>query len=471
MATTLISGGTVVSAIGRREADVLIDGESIAAIMAPGHAASYGITPDVVVDATGKYVVPGGVDAHVHMSLPFGGTVSADDFDTGSRAAAWGGVTTLVDFASQQVGQDVRETLAIRHEEAAGECHVDYAFHQIIGDVNEQSLEAMSHLVANEGITSFKMFMAYPGVYYSDDGQILRAMQNASESGGLMMMHAENGIAIDVLVAQSLARGDTDPKYHAYTRPEELESEATHRAIKLARVAGNVPLYIVHMSASEALEEVSRAQQMGLNVFAETCPQYLYLSIEDHLAQPGFEGSKWVCSTPLRSKHEHHQKDLWKGLRMNELAVVSTDHCPFCMKDQKELGIGDFSKIPNGMGGVEHRMELIYQGVVMGEMTLERWVETCCTTPARMFGLDKKGVLEPGADADVLVWDPNGVTHIGVDGKHHMNMDHSSYEGFTVDGKVDTVLSRGAVIVQNDTYLGRKGHGQFVKRGLSTYLH
>lgn len=471
MTTTLISGGTVISAIGRREADVLIDGESVAAILAPGHASSYGITPDTTIDATGKYVVPGGVDAHVHMSLPFGGTVSADDFDTGSRAAAWGGVTTIVDFASQTVGLDVRDVLAARHEEAAGECHVDYAFHQIIGDVNDESLKAMTELVEHEGVTSFKMFMAYPGVFYSDDGQILRAMQNTSESGGLMMMHAENGIAIDVLVAQSLARGDTDPKYHAFTRPEELESEATHRAIKLARVAGNVPLYIVHMSASEALEEVSRAQHMGLNVFAETCPQYLYLSIEDHLAQPGFEGAKWVCSTPLRSKHEHHQKDLWKGLRMNELAVVSTDHCPFCMKDQKELGLGDFSKIPNGMGGVEHRMELIYQGVVMGEMTLERWVETCCTTPARMFGLDKKGVLEPGADADVLVWDPNGKTKIGIDDKHHMDMDHSSYEGFEVDGKVDTVLSRGRVVVENDTYVGAKGHGKFIKRTLSKYLH
>jgi dihydropyrimidinase len=210
---------------------------------------------------------------------------------------------------------------------------------------------------------------------------------------------------------------------------------------------------------------------MGLNVFAETCPQYLYLSIEDHLAQPGFEGAKWVCSTPLRSKHEHHQKDLWKGLRMNELAVVSTDHCPFCMKDQKELGIGDFSKIPNGMGGVEHRMEMIYQGVVMGEMTLERWVETCCTTPARMFGLEKKGVLEPGADADVLVWDPNTKTKIGINDKHHMAMDHSSYEGFEVDGKVDTVISRGRVVVANDTYLGAKGHGQFVKRSLNKYIH
>jgi dihydropyrimidinase len=287
----------------------------------------------------------------------------------------------------------------------------------------------------------------------------------------MIMMHAENGIAIDVLVAQSLARGDTDPRFHSLTRPAELESEATHRAIQLSKVAGNVPLYIVHMSASGALEEVAAAQHDGLNVFAETCPQYLYLTLEDQLAQPGFEGAKWVCSTPLRTKHEHHQSDLWKGLRLNELAVVSTDHCPFCMKDQKELGIGNFAAIPNGIGGVEHRMELIYQGVVAGEISLERWVETCATSPARMFGLDDKGVIAPGFDADILVWDPHGHTRIGVNDKHHMNMDYSAYEGFEIDGKVDAVLSRGTVIVENDAYVGTKGHGKFVKRGLSRYLH
>jgi dihydropyrimidinase len=312
--------------------------------------------------------------------------------------------------------------------------------------------------------------MAYPGVFYSDDGQILRAMQNAAESGALIMMHAENGIAIDVLVAQSLARGDTDPKFHSLTRPAELESEATHRAIQLAKVAGNVPLYVVHMSASEALEEVAAARHAGLNVFCETCPQYLYLTLEDQLAQPGFEGAKWVCSTPLRTKHAHHQADLWKGLRQNELAVVSTDHCPFCFKDQKELGLGDFSAIPNGIGGIEHRMELIYQGVVAGELTLERWVETCSTTPARMFGLTNKGVIAPGADADILVWDPKGRTRIGINDKHHMNMDHSAYEGFEIDGKVDTVLSRGSVVVENDTFTGTSGHGRVVKRDLSRYL-
>ena len=471
MTTTLITNGTIISATGRTEGDVLIYGETIVAVLAPGQAAAMGVAADRTVDATGKYVVPGGIDAHTHMELPFGGTAASDTFETGTIAAAWGGITTIVDFAVQTAGNDVQEGLATWHAKAAGNCAIDYAFHQIIGGVDDQSLKAMSYLVDHEGVTSFKLFMAYPGVFYSDDGQILRAMQNAGESGAMMMMHAENGIAIDVLVSQALAKGQTDPMYHSLTRPAELEAEATHRAIELSKVAGNVPLYIVHMSASQALEEVAAAQHAGLNVFAETCPQYLYLSLEDQLMQPGFEGAKWVCSTPLRTKHERHQKDLWKGLRMNELAVVSTDHCPFCMKDQKELGLGNFSAIPNGIGSIEHRMELLYQGVVNGEITLERWVETCCTTPARMFGLDKKGQIAPGMDADILVWDPNGRTKLGINDKHHMNMDYSAWEGFEIDGKVDTVLSRGMVVMENDTFTGKVGHGKYVKRGLSTYLH
>jgi dihydropyrimidinase len=408
------------------------------------------------------------------MELPFGGTEASDTFETGSNAAAWGGVTTIVDMALQRYGENVQQGLATWHRKAEGNCSIDYAFHQIIGGIDDQSLKDMTYLVENEGVTSFKLFMAYPGVFYSDDGQILKAMQTASENGAMIMMHAENGIAIDVLVAQHLARRETDPKYHSISRPSLLEGEATHRAIVLSKVAGNVPLYIVHMSAAEALDEVAQAQHEGLNVFAETCPQYLYMTLEDHLAQPGFEGAKYVCSPPIRSKHDHrhHHKDLWKGLRMNELAIVSTDHCPFCMKDQKELGMGDFSKIPNGIAGVEHRMELIYQGVVLGEISLERWVETCSTTPARMFGMyPKKGIIAPGSDADIVVWDPNAKTKIGINDKHHMNTDHSAWEGTVIDGKVDTVMSRGMIVMENDKFTGRKGHGKYVRRGLSQYLH
>ena len=474
MARVLIKNGTVVSPTGRHDVDVLIEGETISALLQRGQAETLGVVADKVIDATGKYVVPGGIDVHTHMELPFGGTSASDTFETGTIAAAWGGVTTIVDMALQRYGENVHEGLAEWHRKAGGNCAVDYAFHQIIGGVDEQSLKDMTYLVDHEGVTSFKLFMAYPGVFYSDDGQILRAMQTASENGATIMMHAENGIAIDVLVQQHIARGETDPKYHSYSRPSLLEGEATNRAIVLSKVAGNVPLYIVHMSASEALAAVAEARNEGMNVFAETCPQYLYMTLEDHLAKPGFEGAKYVCSPPIRSKHDTHahHSDLWKGLRMNELAVISTDHCPFCMKDQKELGLGNFSKIPNGMGGVEHRMELIYQGVVQGHLSLERWVETCCTTPARMFGMyPQKGIIAPGADADILVWDPNGKTTIGINDKHHMNMDHSSWEGFKVDGKVDTVLSRGMVVVENDTFKGRKGHGKFIKRGLCQYLN
>ena len=303
----------------------------------------------------------------------------------------------------------------------------------------------MDELV-DEGVTTFKLFMAYPGVFLSSDGQIVQAMQQAAGNGSMIMMHAENGSAIDVLVAQALAEGKTDPKYHSLTRPWETEAEAVNRAIMLARMTG-APLYIVHMSAKQAVEVLQKHKDEGWNVFGETCPQYLYLSLEDQLSQPGFEGAKWVCSTPLRAKAEQHQDELWRYLRTNDLSVISTDHCPFCFKEQKEMGLGDFSKIPNGIGSVEHRMDLIFQGVVEGRISLERWVELCSTTPARMFGLyGTKGAIAPGFDADIVVYDPAGRTEIGLHKTHHMNMDHSAWEGFVIDGHVDTVLSRGKVV-------------------------
>ncbi|MGA4845720.1 dihydropyrimidinase [Streptomyces sp. G5(2025)] len=462
---TLIRGGLVVTAAEEIHADVLIEDGRIAALAASGTAAAGAWTAEHVVDATGKYVIPGGVDAHTHMEFPFGGTFSADTFETGTRAAAWGGTTTIVDFAVQGVGHSLRGGLDAYYAKADGQCAIDYAFHMIVSDVNERTLKEMDLLV-EEGVTSFKLFMAYPGVFYSDDGQILRAMQRASANGGLIMMHAENGIAIDVLVEQALARGETDPRYHGEVRKALLEAEATHRAIQLARVA-DAPLYVVHVSAEEAVAELTAARDKGLNVFGETCPQYLFLST-DNLAEPDFEGAKYVCSTPLRPRE--HQAALWRGLRTNDLQVVSTDHCPFCFTGQKELGRGDFSKIPNGLPGVENRMDLLHQAVVDGHISRRRWIEIACATPARMFGLyPKKGTIAPGSDADIVIYDPHAEQVISAD-THHMNVDYSAYEGKRVTGRVDTVFSRGERVIEDRRFVGRAGHGVYTPRSTCQYL-
>jgi dihydropyrimidinase len=460
--STLISGGTVVTAEGTLEADVVIEGEKIAAVLARG-AATIGSAYDTI-DAAGKYVIPGGIDAHTHMEMPFGGTFSVDTFETGTKAAAHGGTTTIIDFAVQAKGTSLLATLDKWHEKAGGNCAVDYGFHMIVSDVNDGTLKEMEACIG-AGVTSFKMFMAYPGVFYATDGEILLAMQQARRTGATIMMHAENGIAIDQLVAQALAAGRTDPVEHGLTRPPELEGEATSRAITLAKVAG-CPLYIVHLSAAQALAAVAAARDAGQNVFAETCPQYLYLTLDD-LARPGFEGAKFVASPPLRTAE--HGQALWRGLRTNDLAVVSTDHCPFCLKE-KELGRGDFSKIPNGIPGVEHRMDLLHQGVVSGEITLARWVETCSTTPARMFGLyPRKGVIAPGADADIVIYDPAARQTLSA-ATHHMNVDYSAYEGMEITGKVDVTISRGQVVVAGGEFKGAAGHGGFLSRGLNQYL-
>ena len=469
---TLIKNGIVVNSTGVAVADVLIDGETIAAVLAPGSALlgfDIEANVDTVIDAAGRYVIPGGIDAHTHMEMPFGGTFASDTFETGTRAAAWGGTTSIVDFVVQYAGENVLDQFALWHQKAAGNCAIDYGFHQILSDVQDSSLTAMDELVS-EGVSSFKLFMAYKGVFLSDDGQIVKAMQRAVTNGSMIMMHAENGSVIDLLVQQAIAAGNTAPYYHGVTRPWQTEEEATHRAIMLADITG-APLYIVHVSAKQAVEQITAARDRGQNVFGETCPQYLYLSLEENLGAPGFDGAKWVCSTPLRSRAEGHQHHLWQSLRTNDIQMVATDHCPFCMKDQKDMGVGNFSKIPNGIGSVEHRMDRLYQGVVDGNISLPRWVEVTSTTPARMFGMyGKKGVIQPGADGDVVVYDPNGHTSIGVGKTHHMNMDYSAYEGYEIDGHVDTVLSRGKVIVDHGEYLGIKGDGKYFKRGLSQYL-
>src|SRR6266852_667167 len=456
---TIIGNGSVVTATDTYVADVAISDGSIAAIGKdlPRQNASK------VLDASGRYVLPGGIDVHTHLDMPFGGTTSSDDFETGTRAAAFGGTTTLIDFAIQYKGQPLRQAFDTWMDKASKKAVCDYSFHCIVTDLGGTQLQEMNALVG-EGVTSFKLFMAYPGVFMLDDASIFRALQTTAKNGGLICMHAENGSAIGVIVQQALAEGKKAPKYHALTRPTTAEAEAVSRAIALAEMAG-APVYIVHLSCNEALEKVREARDRGLPVYAETCPQYLYLSL-DNFDAPGFEGAKYVFTPPLREKW--HQEKLWNGLKTDHLQVVSTDHCPFCFKEQKELGRDDFTKIPNGGPGIEHRMSLIYSGGVHGKrFSANRFVQLVSTTPAKLFGLyPRKGTIAVGSDADLVIFDPNRNQTISAK-THHMRVDYSAYEGRKVRGVVETVLSRGSVIVENDKFLGRAGAGEFVKR--STY--
>jgi len=460
---TLISNGTVVTADGSYAADVLVDGETIAGIGAglPGMANA---AIDETIDAQGKYVIPGGIDVHTHMKLPFGGTFAKDDFFTGTRAAAFGGTTTIVDFAVQSKGKSLREGLDAWHALAEGNAVTDYGFHMIMSDVNDDTLKEMDQLVA-EGVPDFKLFTAYPGVFFSDDGAIFRAMQQTGKNGGLIMMHAENGLAIDVIAADTFNAGTTDPIGHGLARYSVLEGEATNRVIRLAQAA-KVPVYIVHLSAHEALNAVRMARDEGLPAFAETCPQYLFLSLDD--LGNGFEGAKFICSPPLRTKD--HQPELWNGLVKDDLQVVSTDHCPFDFHGQKELGRGDFRKVPNGLPGVEDRVDLLHDGgVVGGRITRERWVEIASTAPAKLFGMyPKKGAIAIGSDADIVIYDPNRKHTISAK-THHMAVDYSCYEGRTVQGGSDVVMSRGSVVVRDGQFTGKQGAGRFLKRAAASY--
>ncbi|HEY3162180.1 MAG TPA: dihydropyrimidinase [Vicinamibacterales bacterium] len=455
MSTLLIKNGIVVTATDIYEGDVFVDGEKIAVI-----GSSLKMNADRVIDAKRKYVFPGGIDVHTHLDMPFGGTTSADDFESGTIAAAHGGTTSVVDFAIQYKGQTLHHAWETWMKKAEGKAAIDYGFHMIITDLSDQVEGEMDALV-RQGVTSFKLFMAYPGVFMLDDASIFRALLRTGSNGGTICMHAENGGVIDVLVKKALAEGKTAPKYHALTRPARAEAEAAHRAIALAEMA-DVPIYIVHLSASEALEMVTEARDRGLPAFAETCPQYLFLSY-DNYEEPGFDGAKYVMSPPLRPKDT--QERLWRGLAFNDLQAISTDHCPFCMKEQKVLGKGDFSKIPNGAPGIETRMSLVYDGGVRpGRISLNRFVELTSTSPAKIFGLfPRKGTIAPGSDADIVVFDAEKKVRLSAR-TLHMKVDYNPYEGREVVGATDTVISRGRVVIDGGKFVGRSGSGSFIKR-------
>ncbi|PYT06694.1 MAG: dihydropyrimidinase [Acidobacteria bacterium] len=450
----LIKNGNVVTAVDNYHADVLIEDGKVAVI-----GAKLLMEADRTIDASGKLVIPGGIDPHTHMELPFGGTFASDDFRTGTIAAAHGGTTTIIDFAVQYHGESLIQAVDNWHKKAEGKTAIDYGFHLITTDLPDERVPEMRQLI-NEGVMSFKMFMAYPGVFLVDDATIFRAMKNAGKWGGLICMHAENGIVINEIIKHALAEGQTAPKYHALTRPTKAEAEGVHRAIAIAEMA-DAPVYIVHLSCADALEEVREARDNGLPAYAETCPQYLFLDYSLY-EREGFEGAKWVMTPPLREKW--NQDKLWQGLQGNDLQVISTDHCPFCMKE-KELGRDDFTKIPNGGPGVEHRMSLIYNGgVAAGKIGLNRFVELTSTSAAKLFGLfPRKGTIAVGSDADIVVFDPNEEMTISA-ASHHMNVDYSAYEGMKVKGVTKTVLSRGRVVIDDGKYVGKPGDGQFLRR-------
>ena len=452
----LIKNGNVVTAVDNYFADVLVEDGKVTLI-----GARLDMEADRVIDASDHLVIPGGIDPHTHMELPFGGTSSSDDFRTGTIAAAHGGTTTIIDFAVQYHGESLVQAVDNWHKKAEGKTAIDYGFHLITTDLPDERVGEMRQLIG-EGVMSFKLFMAYPGVFLVDDATIYRAMKTAGAAGGLICMHAENGIVINEIIKHALAEGKTAPRYHALTRPTKAEAEGVHRAIAIAEMA-DAPVYIVHLSCADALEEVREARDEGLAAYAETCPQYLFLDYSLY-EREGFEGAKWVMTPPLREKW--NQEKLWQGLAGNDLQVISTDHCPFCFKEQKEMGRDDFTKIPNGGPGVEHRMSLIYNGgVAQGRISVNRFVELTSTSAAKLFGLfPRKGTIAVGSDADIVIFDPNREETISA-ATHHMNVDYSAYEGTTVRGVTKTVLARGRVIIDDGEYVGKPGDGQFLKRG------
>ena len=454
---TLITNGHIITATDDYTGDILIENEHIAAIGSPGTFAA--TQSDVVIDAQQRFIFPGAIDVHTHMELPLPTTVASDDFETGTIAAACGGTTSILDFANQQRGHTLAEALQAWHNKAGGKAVIDYGFHITITDLASAPEEAMDEMIG-AGVTTYKLLMAYPGTFMVDDETIYRVLRRSARLGGLVMVHAENGIAIDFIVREAVAAGHTAPLYHAMTRPSLLEGEATQRAIKLATLT-EAPLYIVHVSCVHSLQAVAAARVKDLPVWGETCPQYLYLD-DSCYTKPGFEGAKFVCTPPLRGDAD--REALWLGLQRHELQVVSTDHAPFNFHGQKELGLHDFTKIPNGLPGVEHRVILLYDAVRTGKLDIHHFVDLVATMPAKLFGLfPRKGTIAPGSDADLVIFDPERKMTISA-ATQHQRVDYTPYEGMPVQGVPDTVLLRGRVIVRNGEYIGGTGGGQYLAR-------
>jgi dihydropyrimidinase len=456
MSTVLIKGGRVITAADDYVGDILVENERISLI-----GESLDVEADKVIDATGKYVLPGGIDPHTHLDMPFGGTTTIDDVESGQTAAAFGGTTCHVDFVIQPQGQTFAFALDEWKSKAEGKQVIDMGYHMAITDLKDGgSLEELASL-PDQGVTSYKLFMAYKGALMVDDETLFRSMQVAADSGALVLVHAENGDAIDVLVKEALAAGQTEPKYHALTRPPETEGEATNRAIQLARVAG-APLYVVHVSCRESVEPIALAREKGWNIHGETCTQYFFIDYT-HLEKPNFEGAKYVYTPPPRDKA--NQDILWNAVRTDILSAISTDHCAFLWDGQKTLGKDDFSKIPNGGPGLENRLHMIHEfGVRAGRISLNRMVELLSTNPAKLFGLyPRKGTIAVGSDADVVVFDPEKELTITA-ANHHSKIDYNLYEGTEVTGSPEVVLLRGQVLVENDELVASPGIGQFVAR-------
>jgi dihydropyrimidinase len=467
MSKVLIKGGRIVTAVDDYRADILIDNGKVEAI-----ARDLNVESAITHDARHLLVLPGGIDVHVHMETPMGNDIyTCDTFETGTRSAAFGGTTTIIDFAQQFHGDSPKLALERRLAAAEPQCSIDYGFHVILTDVNQSSLAELPDLINREGVSSYKLYMAYPGVLMVDDADIYRTMRKVGNHGGMVNLHAENGVVIQALIEEALEQGNTSPKYHMLTRPRLMEGEATHRVIRIAELA-EVPVYIVHLSAKEALDAVVEARDRGIHAFAETCPHYLFLT-DDEYDRPDFEPAKFVMTPPLRDHECQHA--LWRGLRFDDLQIVATDHCPFCFNENlfgllqsKQYGKDDFSKIPNGAPGVEFRLPLLYDGGVNeGKITLNRFVQLTSTAPAKMFGLfPKKGTIAIGSDADLVLFDPEQ-RHTLSANTHHSNVDYSLFEGREVQGKVEKVFLRGELIVDGEAWRGRPGMGQYVKRSAS----